>query len=98
MCWLLIGLLFFSITIYVAKHTYELGYYGKESKQPLKIWQVILYFIISMIPWFNICAFIAGSIIYIANILDEDIVFKFKPNSESFMKKIFNWLNKDICQ
>ena len=95
MCWLLVGLILFFITIYVTKHTYEIDYSENEYKQPLKIWHIILYFIVYMIPLLNVCTFFAGFIIYIANIASNNITFKFNSN-DNLLEKISNWLNKNV--
>ena len=95
MCWLLVGLILFFITIYVAKHTYEIDYSENEYKQSLKIWHIILYFIVYMIPLLNVCAFFAVFIIYIANIAGNYITFKFNSN-DNLLEKISNLLNKNV--
>ena len=96
MCWLLVGLILFFITIYVAKHTYEMiDFSENEYKQPLKIWHIILYFIVYMIPLLNVCAFFSGFIIYIASIASNNITFKFNSN-DNLLEKISNWLNKNV--
>ena len=95
MCWLLVGLILFFITIYVAKHTYEIDYSENEYKQHLKIWHIILYFIVYMIPLLNVCAFFACFIIYIANIAGNYITFKFNSN-DNLLEKISNLLNKNV--
>jgi len=95
MYWLLVGLILLVITIYVTKHTYEIDYSKNEYKQPLKIWHIILYFIVYMIPLLNVCAFFTGFIIYIINIASNYITFKFNSN-DNLLEKISNWLNKNV--
>ena len=93
---LLLLCLFFFITIYVAKHTYyEIDFSENEYKQPLKIWHIILYFIVYMIPLLNVCAFFTGFSIYIINITSNYITFKFNSN-DNLLEKISNWLNKNV--
>lgn len=99
--WFIIGLVIFFITYYVHKHNYDYRYYNHEKKEyeyhnddklPSPLWVILIFFIISMVPIFNILFFIIGAIWYFMNIHAENVYFK----SEGIIKKIFNFLTKEV--
>lgn len=106
---IIIGLILFSITLFIHKHTYvkefEIIYKGynvryickgsHKIKCPLRF--VLLSFILSIIPFINIIWFIVEIISYIVELLDKDPYGtpKYYLKCPIFYK-IIDFLNKEI--
>ena len=79
MIWLIIGIILFTITLYVHKHTYRRKV-GDEYKDRLScpLWQVILIFSMAILPYLGIAFFFVGSMVYLAASTGHypDIYFK----------------------
>lgn len=101
MWWIIIGIIIFLITAYVHKHTYtyrKYDYdtytykYNEKDKIPFPIWLLIIIFIVSFIPCFNIGAFIVGFIMYLVGLGSDGIYFA----PTGVIKRLLDFLNKKV--
>lgn len=102
MIWVsIIGIVFFLITFYVIKHTYEDRYfdykekvykYKESDKVYLAIGWYILILIVYLVPILNVATFLVALIGYIVYIVDNDIYF----NPTGIVKKICDFLSKKV--
>lgn len=94
MIWFIIGIVFFAITLYVHKHSYN-SKRGNEyyNRLPCPLWFVIIAFIIFCIPVCGIIVFALGAILYIlTRLIYTNLYF----NPTGFIKKIVNILTKEV--
>ena len=102
MIWFFIlGIVFFLITFYVIRHTYEdrdfdykekVYKYKESDRIYLTIGWYILIFAIYLVPILNVAVFLWALIVYIVYTIDEDIYF----NPTGAIKKIFDFLSKEV--
>lgn len=93
--WFIIGIIIFTITLYVHKHTYGEKIKGVyKDRLPCPLWLVILAFIVACIPGFGIVLFIAGIVFYLKNSIGYYSDIHFKP--EGIVKKIKDLLTKEV--
>ena len=93
--WFIIGIILFSITLYVHKHTYETKVVDEyRDRLPCPLWLVILAFIVACVPLLGIASFLVGMIGYLANSTGSypDVYFK----TEGIVKKIKDLLTKEV--
>lgn len=101
MWWIIIGIIFILITVYVLKDThvkvYDSDYYNRlqgEYDYKLPIWALLLIILVYLIPIVNIIAFVGFLIFYIVHVVwdprectGETPVFSLNGN---------NWIGKSL--
>ena len=95
MIWFIIGIIIFTITLYVYKHTYKRKVVDEyRDRLPCPLWLVISAFIVACVPFLGIILFLAGIIVYLSSSTGSypDIYFK----AEGTVKKIKDLLTKEV--
>lgn len=87
--WLIAGIVMLAITLFVHKHTTEWG----SDKFPLPFWGFLVGGIIACIPVINLVVFVAGAVIYILNLLDDNIEFSYEA---TWYKRLIDLLTYDL--
>lgn len=87
--WLIAGMVMLAITLFIHKHTTD----WRGDKYPLPFWGFLIGGIIACVPIINLVAFIAGAVIYILNIADDNIEFSCKA---TWYKRLIDLLTYDL--
>lgn len=89
--WIIFGILVLFLSIFIHKCTTD----EYNNKLPFPIWLLMLFIVLSMIPFVNLGYFIGGAIFYSMGINDEHIKFQAKY-APKFIQKIIKFLNKEL--
>lgn len=97
--WILVSAIFFALTFYVHRHTYEADYQnGKwvadlNSPVPFPMWLLIVMLVVCFTPYLNLIGFFSGAVIWIIAYCSNDI--RLGKLSKTLIN-LGNFLNKQV--
>lgn len=94
-----IPIILFIVILHLWNNTYEYcSYEGNCSdKLTLRIWHVVTFFIITLIPILNYIILIVTLFVFIINYAEEDLFYHLEEK-RSILGKLFKFLNKPISK
>ena len=98
--WILVSAIFFALTFYVHRHTYEADYQnGKwvadlNSPVPFPMWLLIVMLVVCFTPYLNLIGFISGAFLWIIAYCTNDI--KLGGKLSKTLINLENFLNKQV--
>lgn len=96
--WILVSAIFFALTFYVHRHTYETDYqHGKwvvlNSPVSFPRWLLIVMLVVCFTPYLNLAGFLSGAIMWIIAYSLNDIRLGKLPKA---LTNLGNFLNKQV--
>lgn len=89
--WMIAGIIMFSITIFVHRHSYE----WRSDEKPIALprWLYWTMLLIALIPIVNVVSFCVGAFAYLLTWVNTDVYFKCEAE---WWTKMVEFLNKRV--